>query len=59
MVQEQREHIGKTGSVQLKGLKFAVKVLDVRQAYGCIRYLVTPVAGSDDKRWIENVTFEA
>lgn len=58
MVQEHMKLIGKTGYVRLDDLRFAVKVLDARQAYGHIRYLVTPVAGHGE-RWTENVTFDS
>jgi len=37
--------VGKTGQVRENGLVFDVWIKDVKQAYGVLRYLVTPVRG--------------
>ena len=37
--------VGKTGQVRENGLVFDVQIKDVKQAYGVLRYLVTPVRG--------------
>ena len=33
-------------------LRFPVRVVDVKQAYGCTRYLVAPVAG-EGEAWVD------
>jgi hypothetical protein len=38
--------IGNTGSILADGLTVQVRITDVKQAYGVVRYAVTPVAGS-------------
>lgn len=48
------EKIGTTVSISLNGLNVEVKILDVKQSYGKVRYLVTPVAGSGQV-WVERV----
>ena len=46
-VKEMALAIGATGELsQGDGLGVSVKVLDAKSAYGTIRYLVTPLAGS-------------
>jgi hypothetical protein len=39
------EHVGKDGHVLENGLSFIVTIKDVKNAYGNLRYLVTPKAG--------------
>ena len=46
--------IGKAGHVSIGGLYVAVKVVDIKQAYGRDMYLVTPVKGSGEV-WITKV----
>jgi hypothetical protein len=42
------QHIkDKTGTVYLAGLTVEVVILDIREVYGNLQYLVTPVSGSD------------
>ena len=51
--------IGKTGRVHDgDGLTFEVKIIDAKQSYGRLRYLVTPISGTGE-RWVENVTIDA
>jgi hypothetical protein len=39
------QFIGKIGTVNQGGLYVDVKVSDAKQAYGCTRFLVSPMAG--------------
>ncbi len=50
--------IGKQAIYRVNGLNFLVKVLDVKQSYGKIRYLITPIKGSDET-WVEQLNFKA
>lgn len=43
---EAKQLMGKTGSLELGGLSVSVKILDVRESYGRVDFLVSPVAGS-------------
>lgn len=43
---EMAKLIGQEGLLRTDGLQVAVKVLDIKQAYGNTRYDVTPVNGS-------------
>lgn len=44
---EAKQLLGSTGSLAtLDGLTVDVKILDVREVYGRVDFLVTPVAGS-------------
>lgn len=43
---EAKQLLGKVGSLDLGGLSVNVKILDVREAYGRVDFLVEPVAGS-------------
>lgn len=49
---ELAQNIGGHGVLSVAGLRVRVKVLDVRQAFGRIDYLVTPIAGSNEK-WVQ------
>jgi|ERR1700676_2143627 len=42
------QSIGKLGTINQGGLTVDVTVLDAKQAYGCTRFLVSPVAGSGE-----------
>lgn len=42
------QFIGKIGTVNQGGLYVDVKVLDAKKSYGCIRFLVSPMAGSGE-----------
>lgn len=55
MVLEHASDIGKTGTIAAEGLTVQVRILDVKQTYGRLRWLVTPVAGASEK-WTETVT---
>jgi len=37
--------IGREGLLETNGLRVAVKITDVKQAYGRTRYTVTPLSG--------------
>lgn len=54
---EYQKYIGKTALFRVRlagvGLSFQVKILDVKQAYGNIRFLIEPVAGSGSA-WIQD-----
>lgn len=39
-------YLGKVGTVWVGNMKVNVKVVDVKQSYGCLRYQVSPVDGS-------------
>lgn len=38
--------IGREGNLYIDGLEVAVKILDIKQAYGNTRFKVTPVNGN-------------
>lgn len=38
--------IGREGNLSIDGLQVAVKIINIKQAYGNTRYEVTPVNGS-------------
>lgn len=50
-------YVGKIGTIFAKGLTIEVNIMDVKEAYGNVRYKVTPVAGSGEV-WVENVTLK-
>jgi hypothetical protein len=50
-IKEACTSIGHVGLLELDGFKFPVKIMDVKQSYGSIRFLVSPVAGSGEK-WV-------
>lgn len=54
------QFIGKIGTVNQGGLYVDVKVIDAKQAYGCMRLQVTPMAGIGTV-WVavERVHFDA
>lgn len=56
-IQDAVELVGKTGSILLDGLVIDVKVNSVKQSYGKLRWLVTPIAGAGSK-WVETVKVE-
>lgn len=51
--------IGKRGTINQGGLFVDVQVLDAKSAYGCTRFLVSPMAGSGEV-WVsaERVKFQ-
>lgn len=53
-MKELLQTIGKEGFISLNGLKVNVKVLDVKNSYGRIRYQVTPLSG-EGEIWVENI----
>lgn len=46
-------NIGKEGHIYAGGLTINVKVLDVKTSYGNLRYLVTPLSGSNEV-WVND-----
>lgn len=48
------QFIGELGTINQGGLYVDVKVLDAKQAYGCTRFLVSPVAGCGEV-WVSSV----
>jgi hypothetical protein len=52
------EMVGKVGTIPLgKEMFVSVEILDAKNAYGSVRYLVQPVAGSGTE-WIAANRFE-
>lgn len=49
--------VGQKGSVNLEGLVVEVRITDVKQSYGKLRWCVTPIAGGGYK-WVEMVEVE-
>lgn len=49
--------IGREGIVRYDTIKVAVRVLDVKTAYGCTRYLIAPLAGGGEA-WVDAARFE-
>jgi len=45
------EKIGMEARLTVENITVAVTIIDVRQAYGRIDYLVSPVSG-DGKQWV-------
>lgn len=43
---EARAMLGQTGTLELGALRIEVKIVDLREVYGRVDFLVTPVAGS-------------
>ncbi len=54
---EYQKYIGKTALFRVRlagvGLSFKIKIVDVKQAYGNIRFLIEPVSGCGSA-WVEN-----
>lgn len=46
-MKEYLQLIGREGDLAIDGLQVRVTVLDIKQAYGNTRYVVTPVSGSN------------
>lgn len=57
---EQVKLIGKTGTLRGQGIETLVRITDVKQVYGQIRYYVTPVSGTGSV-WVsaDRVTLES
>ncbi len=52
------KYIGKVAELRaVTGLVFQVEVLDVKQAYGNVRFEVVPVAGSG-RAWVSQYTLK-
>lgn len=49
--------LGRTGTIRLNDLSLKVKVKDVKEVWGKVRYLVTPLAGAGEQ-WMENVDLD-
>lgn len=52
---EYLKNIGRTGEVVANGLIVYVTILDVKQSYGRVRYMVEPVSGRGNV-WVEHIT---
>lgn len=48
--------IGTMATLHFQQLKVYVRIMDVKQAYGRTRYLVTPKEGKGSQ-WVESLTF--
>jgi hypothetical protein len=44
-IKELSHPLGREGLLETNGLKVAVRIMDVKQAYGRVRYVVTPLHG--------------
>lgn len=55
MLKDEMKKIGKRGTMAMGKFSFEVKILDVQNFYGRVRYSVTPVAG-DGVAWVEKVS---
>lgn len=49
-------YVGKQGFLSVEGLQVPVKVLDVRQSWGNVHILVTPIKG-EGKKWVDSNRF--
>lgn len=54
MKKEIQEFVGKDATIEVNGLTVNVKILDVKNSYGNIRYQITPVSGSGET-WTEKI----
>lgn len=50
--------IGRRGMLRCDGLVVEVNILDVKESYGQVRYLVSPVAGACEK-WVNDTSLES
>lgn len=55
MKEDIKKYVGRKGTIILSGLTIEVRIEDVKQSYGKIRFLVKPVAGTGNT-WMEKVT---
>ena len=51
-IKELAQNIGKEGTILLSSMRVSVRILDVKQAYGNTRYLVTPLEGIG-QTWVD------
>lgn len=51
------QYVGKTGTSFLGGLVVRVNILDVKEAWGRQRFLISPVEGKGQV-WVEGVNVE-
>lgn len=51
-IKELASNIGQEGSILMDGVRVYVRVLDVKQAYGNLRYLITPLSGVG-QTWVD------
>lgn len=49
------KYVGKGAIVNLQGLRVAVKILDIKERWGRLRYLVSPLSGSGEI-WVEHLS---
>lgn len=54
VVQNVRQFVGKTGTVELGGLEFEVIIKDYKRSWGRERFLIAPKSG-EGMKWAENV----
>lgn len=54
MMQAKAERVGKVGMLASEGMEMPVRVLDVKEAWGNMRFLVEPVGGKGQK-WVDAV----
>lgn len=55
-IKEMYLSIGQTGLLDLEGFKVPAKILDVKQAFGNTRFLVTVINGEGEK-WVNAERF--
>lgn len=51
-IKEMAENIGREGAITMDGVRVYVRILDVKQAYGNLRYLITPLEGIG-QTWVD------
>ncbi len=57
MKKEIEESVGKKATITVNGLIVDVKILAVKNSYGNIRYLITPVSGKGEV-WVEKINIK-
>ena len=50
--------LGREGLLETNGLKVPVRIMDVKQAYGRVRYVVTPLHGGYGTATVEDFRVE-
>lgn len=50
------KQIGRVGFIRRDGMDFEVKITDVKQSYGKVRYLIMPTRGHGEA-WVEAVRY--
>ncbi len=57
MKEEIEKYVGKTATITIIGLTVRVKIINIKNSWGHLRYLITPIEGSGES-WVESVTLE-